>query len=101
MRLNFIRYMLDVANDLSTGAMAWKIISTTRPLKRTGSIAPVLVAIVDTAAMYTIGYTGLLISFLVGSDGQFAAVDALIPLIVSIIALRPTQRRGRCQLTTE
>jgi len=68
-------------NILCTGAMTWRIVSTTRPLKRTGSIAPLLIAIVDTAALYTAAYTGLLISFLVGSDGQFAAVDLLIPLI--------------------
>jgi len=68
-------------NLMCTGAMAWHIVKTTRPLQRTGSIAPVLVAIIDTAALYTAGYTGLLVSFLVNSDGQFAAVDVIIPLI--------------------
>lgn len=43
---------------------------------------PVLVAIIDTAALYTAGYIGLLVSFLSGSDGQFAAVDVIMPLIV-------------------
>ena len=62
--------------------MAWQIVRKTRPMRRTGAIMPVLVAIVDTAALYTAGYLGLLVSFLSGSDGQFAAVDVIMPLIV-------------------
>ena len=62
--------------------MAWQIVRKTRPMRRTGAVMPVLVAIVDTAALYTAGYLGLLVSFLSGSDGQFAAVDVIMPLIV-------------------
>ena len=62
--------------------MAYQIIRKTRPMRRTGAVMPVLVAIIDTAALYTAGYIGLLISFLSGSDGQFAAVDVIMPLIV-------------------
>lgn len=55
---------------------------TARPIKRVGAVAHVLVAIVDTAALYTLGYLGVLASYLSKSNGQYAAIDAMAPLIV-------------------
>lgn len=48
------------------------------------SLFPVIAVIVESGAIYTSSVLGLLVAFLCGSNGQYAALDIMTPLVVSI-----------------
>lgn len=43
----------------------------------------IVFAIVESSALYALGVLAALVSFVSGTNGQYAAVDAIIPLVVS------------------
>ncbi|VDC04877.1 unnamed protein product [Peniophora sp. CBMAI 1063] len=69
--------------------------STPRPVSRTAPVVAALVAIIDTASLYTIGYLGVLVSYLTGSNGQYTAIDLLVPLVGLTFVLIMLQTRFR------
>ena len=46
----------------------------------------IVFAIVESSALYALGVLASLVSFVSGTNGQYAAVDAIIPLVVSPIS---------------
>jgi hypothetical protein len=71
-----------------TGAIAWRIFHVGKPLRRTTNLWPIIFIVVESSALYAFGVTATLISFLSGTNGQYIAVEALVPLVVSY-ALHP------------
>ena len=69
-----------------TGAIAWRIFRAGKPLRGatgTRTLWPVIFIIVESSALYAFGVIAVLVSFLSGSNGQYPAVDAIVPLVVS------------------
>ena len=85
---------------LQTGTIAWRIFLTVRkPLGRSTSLWPILFAIIESSALYALGVIAALVSFLSKTNGQYAAVDAIVPLVVSyalrhLSDLEPHPRSG-------
>jgi hypothetical protein len=45
----------------------------------------VVVVIVESSALYAVAVLASLISFVSGTNGQYPAVDAIVPLVVSLV----------------
>jgi hypothetical protein len=54
-----------------------------KPLGRSTRVWPIIFAIIESSALYALGVIAALVSFLSKTNGQYAAVDAIVPLIVS------------------
>lgn len=68
------------------GAIVAKIWATHRSVTSASrSLFPVMAAIIESGAIYTIGVLGLLIAYLSGSNGQYPALDLVTPLVVSTV----------------
>ena len=66
-----------------TGAIAWRIFLTIRdPLGRSTRLRPIIFVIIESSALYALGVIAALVSFLSNTNGQYAAVDATVPLVV-------------------
>jgi hypothetical protein len=76
-----------------TGAIAWRIFKVGKFLNRTMSLRPIIFIVVETSALYGFGVAAALVSFLCNSNGQYAAVDAIVPLVVSCASHLLTLRR--------
>jgi hypothetical protein len=65
------------------GAIAGRIFLVGRQITGSTNRWPIIFTIVESSALYAFGVVAALVSFLCGSNGQYAAVDALVPLVVS------------------
>jgi hypothetical protein len=70
--------------DCQIGAIAWRIFNAGKPLgvATTRMLWPVIFIIVESSALYAIGIVAVLAFFLSGSNAQYPAVDAVVPLVV-------------------
>lgn len=67
-----------------SAAIVVKIYLRRRSLQRPSrSLSPVVTAIVESAAIYTIIVFILLICSIINSNGQFVIMDIIVPLVVS------------------
>ncbi|KAI9444473.1 hypothetical protein H4582DRAFT_1909109 [Lactarius indigo] len=84
-----------VTNVLCSGAIAWRIFSAGKPLKGAGTrmLWPVIFIIIESSALYAFGVIAVLASFLSGSNGQYPAVDAIVPLVGIVFSLIVLQIR--------
>ncbi|KAH9973355.1 hypothetical protein BGW80DRAFT_1459239 [Lactifluus volemus] len=87
-------------NVICSGAIAWRIYLVGKPLRRTTSLWPIIFIIVESSALYAIGVTAALASFLSGSNGQYIAVEALVPLVGIVFSLIVLQIRFHIDTTT-
>ena len=63
---------------------AWRIFLTVRePPGRSTRLWPIIFVIIECSALYALGVIAALILFLSNPNGQYAAIDAIIPLVVS------------------
>ena len=69
--------------NYQTGAIAWRIFHSGKPLGGTWVLWPVVFVIIESSALYAFGVIAVLATFLSGSNGQYIAVDAIVPLVVS------------------
>ena len=65
------------------GAICWCIYQPSREWGGVRTLLPVLMAIIESGALYTAGVLTTLILFLIESNAQFSALDLLMPLVVS------------------
>ncbi|KAH8997793.1 hypothetical protein EDB86DRAFT_3150678 [Lactarius hatsudake] len=74
-----------VTNVLCSGAIAWRIFLAGKPVRGAGTkmLWPVIFIVIESSALYAFGVIAVLASFLSGSNGQYPAVDAIVPLVVS------------------
>ncbi|KAI0314187.1 hypothetical protein OF83DRAFT_1137930, partial [Amylostereum chailletii] len=92
-------------NVLCTTAIACRIISSLRVTDTLdmGSLVPALVVMVESGALYAGAVLALLIAYLSGSNGQFAAIDLITPLVgivFSLIVLQIRYHVGRASSHT-
>lgn len=82
-------------NVLCSGAIAWRIFAAGKPLTgaSTRTLWPVIFIIVESSALYAFGVIAVLASFLSGSNGQYPAVDAIVPLVGIVFSLIVLQIR--------
>lgn len=66
------------------GAIAWRIFIIGRPLQGKIRVWPIVFAIVESSALYAMSVTAALLTFLSNSNGQYPAVDSIVPLVVSL-----------------
>jgi hypothetical protein len=69
----------------ATGAIAARIFSAQKS-QGGGNARPywgIVVIIVESSALYALGVLAALVSFVSGTNGQYPAVDAIVPLVVS------------------
>ena len=50
--------------------------------------SPIVFAIVESSALYTLGVVTVLATLLSGSNGHYPAVNAIVPLVVSLCTFR-------------
>ncbi|KAI0275212.1 hypothetical protein BC834DRAFT_37029 [Gloeopeniophorella convolvens] len=81
------------------GAIAWRIFLAGKPLRSTRTLWPVIFVIVESSALYALGVIAVLASFLSGSNGQYAAVDAIVPLVGIVFSLIVLQIRFHVSAT--
>ncbi|KAH9059063.1 hypothetical protein EDB87DRAFT_1685009 [Lactarius vividus] len=84
-----------VTNVLCSGAVAWRIFCTGKPLRGAGTkmLWPVIFIVIESSALYAFGVIAVLASFLSGSNGQYPAVDAIVPLVGIVFSLIVLQIR--------
>ena len=77
---------LSPVNPPTLAAIAYRIYATRRGLGMgmPNTLMPVTIAIVESGALYAVAVLSLLIAYLAHTDGQYAALDAVSPLIVRI-----------------
>ncbi|KAL4255312.1 hypothetical protein AB1N83_013908 [Pleurotus pulmonarius] len=68
-------------NITCTTAISWRIYTARSPLSTQTSLTPVLLAVVESGALYASSVLALLISYLSGSNGQYPALDVVTPLV--------------------
>ena len=68
-----------------TGAIAVRILYAWKSQPRENGLPywRIVVIIVESSALYALGVLATLISFVSGSNGQYPAVDGIVPLVVS------------------
>lgn len=68
------------------GGIAWKIYSLTHTAGGAPQRSrwPIILAMVESGALYSIGLVALMVAYLSGSSGYLCVFDSLTPLIVSI-----------------
>jgi hypothetical protein len=73
----------------TTGAIAARIFFAWKSHPRGNSNSlpywRVVVVIVESSALYAVAVLATLISFVSGTNGQYPAVDAIVPLVVSLV----------------
>lgn len=67
---------------LLPAAIAWRIYRTRSPLIKRTRLTPVLLAFVESGALYASSVLAVMIAYASGSNGQYAALDVVIPLVV-------------------
>ncbi|KAH9028064.1 hypothetical protein EDB83DRAFT_2230125 [Lactarius deliciosus] len=84
-----------VTNVLCSGAIAWRIFRAGKPLRGAGTkmLWPVIFIVIESSALYAFGVIAVLASFLSGSNGQYPAVDAIVPLVGIVFSLIVLQIR--------
>jgi hypothetical protein len=48
---------------------------------------PILIVIIESGAIYATGVLSILLAYLSGSNGQYAVLDAVSPIMVSLLGL--------------
>jgi len=87
-------------NVICSGAIAWRIFLTVRkPLGTSTSLWPIIFAIIESSALYALGVIAALVSFLSKTNGQYAAVDAIVPLVGIVFSLIVLQIRFHVSAT--
>lgn len=70
------------------GAIAWRISTTGRSYGSMKVFSPIVFVIVESSALYTLGVVTVLATLLSGSNGHYPAVNAIVPLVVSLCTFR-------------
>ena len=65
-------------------AIALRLFLAGNPLQGSRPHGLIIFTLIESCALYTLNIVAILVSFLSGSFGQYAAVDAIIQIIVSI-----------------
>ncbi|KAL4255441.1 hypothetical protein AB1N83_012662 [Pleurotus pulmonarius] len=68
-------------NITCTTAIAWRIYRTRSPLIKRTRLTPVLLAFVESGALYASSLLALMIAYASDSNGQYAVLDAVTPLV--------------------
>ncbi|KAL4261810.1 hypothetical protein AB1N83_006452 [Pleurotus pulmonarius] len=68
-------------NVACTTAIAWRIYRTRSPLIKRTRLTPVLLAFVESGALYASSLLALMIAYASGSNGQYAVLNAVTPLV--------------------
>ncbi|KAF4573523.1 hypothetical protein EYR36_008041 [Pleurotus pulmonarius] len=68
-------------NITCTTAIAWRIYRATSPLIKQTRLKPVLLAIVESGALYASSVLALMITYASGSGGLYPAFDVVTPLV--------------------
>jgi len=70
-------------NIICTSLVAFRIWSTHRRVKDYGAtnLWPVMIIVIESGAIYSAGLISLLVTYAVGSNGQYPALDAELPLV--------------------
>ncbi|KAJ8701913.1 hypothetical protein PTI98_000666 [Pleurotus ostreatus] len=85
-------------NITCTTAIAWRIYRTRSPLIKRTRLTPVLLAFVESGALYASSVLALMIAYASGSNGQYAALDVVTPLVGITFCLIVLQIQ--CHLTS-
>ncbi|KAI0246615.1 hypothetical protein BJV78DRAFT_1134832 [Lactifluus subvellereus] len=86
-------------NVICSGAIAWRIFFVGKPLGRSTSLWPIIFVIIESSALYALGVIAALVSFLSNTNGQYAAVDATVPLVGIVFSLIVLQIRFHISAT--
>ena len=70
------------------GAIAWRISITGRSCGSMKVFSPIVFVIIESSALYTLGVVTVLATLLSGSNGHHPAVNAIVPLVVSLCTFR-------------
>ncbi|KAI0031903.1 hypothetical protein K488DRAFT_71034 [Vararia minispora EC-137] len=81
-------------NVLCTAALAWRVLRYSRRSVGANTV-PAIVAVIDTAVVYTATYTALLVTFVVRSNAHYSLMDAIMPLAGVTFTLLIIQIRFR------
>jgi hypothetical protein len=83
-RFLFWKFPHGLTRCTCAGAIAWRIFNAGKPLKDARrTLWPVVFIIIESSALYAFGVITVLACFLSGSNAQYPAVDAIVPLVVS------------------
>ncbi|KAA1474423.1 hypothetical protein DENSPDRAFT_882788 [Dentipellis sp. KUC8613] len=77
-------------------AIAWRILVIDQFSKSFRTLLPVIIIVVETGALYSTALCGLLIAYLVGSNGQYPALDVVQPLVGIVFILIALQTHYHC-----
>ncbi|KAH9980781.1 hypothetical protein BJV74DRAFT_887543 [Russula compacta] len=91
--------LLMITNVLCSGAIAWRIFIVGRPLQSKIRVWPIVLAIVESSALYAISVTTALLTFLSNSNGQYPAVDSIVPLVGIVFSLIVLQIRFHAKIS--
>ncbi|KAA1474405.1 hypothetical protein DENSPDRAFT_781758 [Dentipellis sp. KUC8613] len=84
-------------NILCTGAILWRIYVTSDfPTTSNSPLWPVVVAVIETGAIYTLAVLSVLVAYSMDSNGQYPARDIVQPL-VGIVFILIALQRNRCR----
>ncbi|KAG2138390.1 hypothetical protein DEU56DRAFT_887045 [Suillus clintonianus] len=77
-----------VVSVTCTGLIAWRLYRTRRFMAN-GFVTylPILIVIVESGALYATGVLSILLTYLSGSNGQYAVLDAVSPLMGIVFCL--------------
>ncbi|ETW86388.1 hypothetical protein HETIRDRAFT_230432, partial [Heterobasidion irregulare TC 32-1] len=87
MTLAITAYCTGERPSRSLCAICWRIYQPSREWGGVRTLLPVLMAIIESGALYTAGVLTTLILFLIESNAQFAALDLLMPLVGVVYCL--------------
>ncbi|KAI0314847.1 hypothetical protein OF83DRAFT_1134973 [Amylostereum chailletii] len=82
-------------NVLSTALIVYRIVASARPGRLGRSVLPVAGIIIQSGALYAAGVLGAFVAYMMGSNGQYPAVDVCTPLVGIVFALIILQIRFR------
>jgi len=88
-----------ITNVICSGAIAWRIFLMGKPLGRNTSLWPIIFAIIESSALYALGVIAALVCFLSCNNGQYATVDAIVPLVGIVFSLIVLQIRFHISAT--
>ncbi|KAF8481565.1 hypothetical protein DFH94DRAFT_400009 [Russula ochroleuca] len=89
-------------NLMCSGAIAARIFYVWKSQTR-GNVRPywgIVAIIIESSALYALGVLAALVSFVSGTNGQYPAVDAIVPLVGIVFCLIAIQIRLRASLTS-
>jgi F0F1-type ATP synthase membrane subunit c/vacuolar-type H+-ATPase subunit K len=80
---------MGVFSSYATGAIAARLFSAFKSQAKGNarSYRKIVVIIVESSALYALSVLAALVTFLCGTNGVFPAMDAIVPLVVSLMPI--------------